>query len=92
MEEEEEEESEEEEEEGSNRRPKTFRLLVESSKDEYKKKVDAILKENPEDAIKKFLSRYIDQDDQEMRELNFEIQAAEKLIGRDLGGKAEQDE
>lgn len=46
------------------RRANTYRFLFESSKDEYKKKVDTILKENPEEAIKKFLSRYIDQQDQ----------------------------
>jgi len=64
--------SDEEEDEGSSKgRPKTFRLLVESSKDEYRNKVNSIIKENPEEAIKKFLGRYIDQDDQEMRELNY---------------------
>jgi hypothetical protein len=60
-----EEEDEDDEDEGSStRRPRTYRILVESSKGEFKNKVDSILKENPEEAIKKFLGRYVDQEDQ----------------------------
>ena len=59
------EEDEDDEDEGSStRRPRTYRILVESSKGEFKNKVDSILKENPEEAIKKFLGRYVDQEDQ----------------------------